>query len=381
MTVLKSLHYNKEIFIVELAVMFVNKGSFIFLFLILLVGCTSKDSSSKANEFYYPSQEWETKQPEDVGLNETELMKLNERISFFNIHSMVMVKDGYIVHEYQQVNNDMNVYPVFSVTKSMISALVGLAIDKEYIDDVNQPIVPYFSYFNGEIDNIKKEQITIEHLLNMTSGLDYPEMQEGTNLPQQMAQSSDWANFVLERELLHDPGTFYNYSSGNSHLLSRIIAFATESNTRDFASDYLFEVIGMENVIWSGSWSEDNLGIANGGFGIKTSARDLARFGYLYLRDGVWKGEQIISSEWIKKSTEEHIYVDPFHGGYGFQWFVKAIGGYDAYYAIGFGGNYVIVIPELEMVVSFVSSLPGHEIFVPYQMISDYLMLEKQKEQ
>ena len=278
-------------------------------------------------------------------------------------HSIVVVRNGYIVLEaYAHPYQPDTLHEVASVTKSVTSALVGMAIDQGYIESVDQRVLDFFP--NRAIADIdaRKEAMTLEHLLTMQSGMDWPPNESsvsGSVVFFQMEQSEDWIQFLLERPTSIAPGSFFRYNSGASHLLSAIVQQATGVTSLEFAKRHLFKPLGVLNV----NWRLDPNGIAIGGGGIQMTPSDMAKFGYLYLNNGSWDDHQILPAEWVSRSIEDHSEVSGFGGsGYGYQWWLQSFGGYAA---VGWGGQRIYVIPDQEIVVIFTSSTNnGHNSYV-----------------
>ena len=225
-----------------------------------------------------------------------------------NLHSLLIVRNGYLVTEaYLYPYQPDTQQGIYSCTKSFISALIGIAIDKGFIRGVDQPLSSFFP--DRTIANVDpwKRAITLENILTMSSGLDWPEWSFLASSPagpyEQMYQSPDAIQFVLDRPMLNDPGTLFNYNTGGSNLLSAIVEQTTGINTLEFARTNLFEPMGFSNVFWY----RDQNGIYRGGDGLRLTPRDMAKFGYLYLNRGVWDGRQIIPAAWVDTSTMDHI--------------------------------------------------------------------------
>jgi CubicO group peptidase (beta-lactamase class C family) len=194
----------------------------------------------------------------------------------------------------------------------------------------------------------------------MTSGLDWGEWEypygDPRNPSTQMYRSEDPVQFVLDRPMKSEPGVEWFYNSGGSHLLSALIQKYTEMTTLEFANRYLFEPLGIYDV----SWNQDVNGICAGGGGLSLRPRDMAKFGYLYLNDGVWDGRQIVSSNWTKNSTKSvyplgNLTPEWNHAGYGYQWWtIPSLG---VFYALGYRGQKIYVFPAYDMIVVFTALL------------------------
>ena len=305
---------------------------------------------------YWPTESWLTSTPEQQGMDSLVLANMLEAIQEMDLdyHSIVVVRNGYIVLEaYAHPYQPDTLHEIASVTKSVTSALVGMSIDQGYIESVDQSVLDFFPLI--EIANIdaRKQTMTLEHLLTMKSGMEWPQNEStypGSAVFSQMEQSEDWIQFLLDRPTSSTPGSFFNYNSGASHLLSAIVHQATGMTTLEFAKAHLFAPLGISNVVWR----HDPSGIAVGGYGLQMTPRDMAKFGYLYLNNGSWDGRQVLPSDWVSVSIEDHSGVSSFGGsGYGYQWWLQSFGGYAA---VGWGGQRIYVIPDQEIVVIFTSS-------------------------
>ena len=204
--------------------------------------------------------------------------------------------------------------------------------------------------------------MTIEHLLTMTSGLDWP---EGDPIYSQLWNSPDWVQFVLNRPMLVEPGSRFNYNSGCSHVLSAIVAERSGVLTQDFAYERLFAPLGFSNVDWNLTAG----GLAIGGWGLNLTPRDMAKFGYLYLNEGVWDGQQIVPAAWVQSSVTPHIETGQTFS-YGYQWWTYPKWG--AYAAKGRYGQLIFVIPDYEMVVVFTAQMDSDQPLV--SLIEDYIV-------
>jgi len=322
---------------------------------------------------YWPTEGWRSSTPEEQGMD-SEL--LTEMLAYIRengvrIDSVTIVRHGYLVldayiHSYGKDSK----HELYSCTKSFTSALVGIAMNQGHIQSVDQPVLSFFPEWSvGNVDALK-EAMTLEHLLTMTDGLhwvrkDVRVTSTGDTTPEMM-QSFDWVQFTLDRRMEEEPGTRWNYNGGASHLLSAIIQETTGMTALEFAKEHLFGPLGISEVVWSGG----NQGRNYGGSGLQMTPHDMAKFGYLYLNEGLWDGEQIVPTAWVKASTTNHSPSPPIY--YGYQWWVMPWAGY--YSAIGARGQYIIVLPELDMVVVFTSDLIPEDQFIPLLLLAFYVI-------
>ena len=267
-------------------------------------------------------------------------------INDYNVYSIIIIRNGFIVTEWYDDSHGKNsLFRVYSASKSIASALIGIAIDKGFIDGVNELVLDFFPEKNISNLDPLKESITIEHLLTMTTGLNWPENYPNSDprkITHEWRASYDWVQFVLDRPMLFPPGLVFNYNTGASYLLTAILERTTNMSTLDFANKYLFGPLSIKDAFWM----VDPQGIAQGGNGLLINSRDMAKIGYLYLKEGVWEGKRIISSSWIKSSTTSKTIVE-----YGYQWWIRPE--YELYRASGYGTQQINVFYKKDLIVVF----------------------------
>ncbi|WP_074602029.1 serine hydrolase [Bacillus cereus group sp. BfR-BA-01448] len=276
-----------------------------------------------------------------------------------NMHGMLVVQRGNVVFEnYYNGYSPDNAFHVASVTKTIISALIGICVDKGYIKSVNQKVMEFFPEHN-----IKSSEITVRHLLTMTAPHPFVDWQEPL---EELCTQQDWVQYTLDRiGKGGEIGTF-KYSSAGAHVLSAIITSVTGKSAREFANEQLFQSLGMReipnyNMKAFGfddlfgkdvkGWVHDPNGISTGGWGLTLTVKDMAKFGQLYLNEGIHNGKQILSTSWIKESTEMN------QNQYGYLWWLREEDGIFSYCAMGDGGNVICCIPEKELVVVITSEV------------------------
>lgn len=303
--------------------------------------------------------------------------------SFNEIHSILIFKDNMLVleeyfegHKYQydapgyfgeyvQWNKDM-IHPIMSCTKSFTSTCFGIAIDKGYIKSVHQKIFDYLPD-HQRYNNDGKENITIEHLLTMTSGLAWDEwgVSHGTSANDidrlYFECSDDPIKCVLERDLIYPPGEVFTYSGGGMVILGEILRNATNMNIDVFSKKYLFQPLGIDTV----NWTQYNNGVFATDGSMYITPRAMLKFGVMYLNKGYWDSIKILPDEWIAKSSEiynnnKQINIpieDSGKNGYGYSWWIRQLD-YKGdktkmYRANGWGGQTIMVFPDLNMVIVF----------------------------
>jgi CubicO group peptidase (beta-lactamase class C family) len=319
---------------------------------------------------YWPTQDWPSSTPEEQGMDPRKLALMLEAVDQekLQLHSLLVIRNGYLVSEtYFPPYSESSRQELYSCTKSFIATLLGIAIDRGYIDSIHHPVLDFFPERSFENRDARKEAMTVEDLLTMRSGLDW---EEGDPVYQSMYQSSDWVKFVLDKPMREQPGGQFNYCSGCSHILSAIIQRQSGMNTHDFAQIELFEPLGVTNV----NWSVDRTGIPIGGWGLELTPREMAKLGYLYLHHGTWDGQQIVSSTWVASATQMHTHTDnPRAAGYGYQWWMYP--SLDAYTALGRFGQTIFVAPDLNLIVVTSARLSDAEGHKPiFDLIEEYIV-------
>jgi CubicO group peptidase (beta-lactamase class C family) len=232
---------------------------------------------------------------------------------------------------------------VKSVSKSVLSALVGIAIAEGSLEGVDQPVAPFFQRYLTADDDPRKQDITVGHLLSMQSGL---ERTSGANYGRWVS-SPNWVRYAITRPMVADPGEARLYSTGNSHLLSAVLTQATGGSTLAFGRHYLAEPLGIRLP----SWLADPQGIYFGGNEMRLTPRAMLRFGELYRNGGRHDGRQIVPEAWVRESLEPRASSRWTGDGYGYGWFLTRVRGHDMFYAWGYGGQFIFVIPGLELTV------------------------------
>jgi CubicO group peptidase (beta-lactamase class C family) len=272
------------------------------------------------------------------------------------MRSLLVSQDGEVVLErYFNGANARRGTNVKSVSKSIISTLIGIAIEQGHIPSVKQPIGDYFSAQLSTNEDAPKESITIENLLTMQAGL---ETTSNRNYGAWIA-SSDWVDSALQQPLHLPPGRLMEYSTGNTHLLSAILTATTGQSTLEFARKVLAEPLGF----YLPPWPQDPQGIYFGGNDMELTPPQMLAFGQLYLNNGQANGTQIIPRAWVENSLIRRAQSRRDRTRYyGYGWWSRDMAGHETSYAWGFGGQFILLVPELNLVVVTTSSSnPGPE--------------------
>jgi CubicO group peptidase (beta-lactamase class C family) len=275
---------------------------------------------------------------------------ISEASQLPRLHSLLVSWRGQlIVERYFHGTKPTRLANIKSASKSLISALVGIAIDRGLISEVRQPIGSFFPDMLRSAGDFGKREITIEDLLTMRSGL---ESTSNRNYGR-WVQSGNWIRHALQRPLLRAPGTAMIYSTGNTHLLSAILTKATGKSTWQFAQEALAKPLGFTLA----RWPQDPQGIYFGGNEMLLTPRQMLAFGELYLNRGRVNGQQIVSSRWVDLSFVPRVASPREYGRfYGYGWWIRDLAGHPTYYAWGYGGQFIFIVPDLDLVAVVTSS-------------------------
>lgn len=243
-----------------------------------------------------------------------------------------------------------DVHSLQSITKSITSALIGIAIGRGELAGIEEPIVSFLGDYDLSRADPRFQRATIEDLLTMRTGVEWHESDrpaDSTNTTIQLEGSHDWVQFVLDQPMDADPGERWVYNSGTSHLMSEIIRSATGMTVDEYAEAHLFGPLGIEEY----HWKITPTGLPDTEGGLYLEPADLARIGQLYLDDGVWNGRRILPEGWVASSTARH--ADPVNEqgwGYGYQWWRVDRDDTVIWAGLGYGGQHLVIMPELDMV-------------------------------
>jgi CubicO group peptidase (beta-lactamase class C family) len=315
---------------------------------------------------YWPTTAWQSAPPEAMGMDSQKLSALDPLIQaqYSNLNGLMIVHKGYVVFEkYYHRSRPENAGHVASVTKSVTSALVGIALQAGYLKSLEQKVLDFFPEFTPGPAERQKREITLRHLLTMTAPYPYKDWNEPLD---RLRRQPDWVRFTLE--MLGQGGRIgeFKYSTSGAHLLSAILTRATGKCAREFANEHLFRPLGMrelqdnpqqtfglEDVFGDNlsGWVHDPAGNSTGGWGLTLTLQDMARFGFLYLNGGLWEDRQIIPQSWVEESTAMTKHK------YGYLWWLGEEDGVFIHMAMGDGGNMICCIPEKDLVVAIASKI------------------------
>lgn len=328
---------------------------------------------------YWPDTEWRTSTPEEQGIDSALVLAMLQEIEQkdLKIHSVLVIRHGYLVTEvyFPPYTREIK-HPLHSITKSVTSAMTGMAIRDNRIKSVQQNVLEFFPEIAKETRDPYLKEITIEHLLTMSAGFNTTTLPDWTNKD----ATFDSANHILTYDsVLSKPGETFFYDSGLPHLMSAIIQKTSGQTMEALAKTELFGPLGITDY----KWQSDPQGVTTGNSGLILYPRDMAKLGYLYLHEGQWQGKQIVPAKWVHESTTKHIETkgkmnSAEDDGYGYYWWIDSFGGYSAH---GYGGQYIFVLPKLDMVVVFTGGLSDLNFPAPKQLVKTFLVPAAQSAQ
>lgn len=352
--------------------------------LFILPQCSSKQQEEASITF--PAETWVVSTPEAEGMDAAALEAIHDDIvqgKYGLIDEFLVIRHGKVVAEHHYVQNydsiaahydttnhlfnydhpewhpyyhRSNLHTLQSVTKSITSVALGIAIDEGMLGDGNIHPMELFTGYTQDFSDPRRRAITLEDLLTMRSGIDWNELgsyESDSNSCIIMEKSDAWVQYVLSRPMREDPGTRWDYNSGVSVLLGKLVSMSTGMRVDQWTEEKLFKPVGIKNYFWKPTPDKE---IDTEG-GLYLSAQDLARIGYLFLHKGKWNGQQLVSEKWVDQSIRPTVEdIDPSNtkndSGYGYQWWVPSVKPY-IYACYGYGDQFLMVAPEYDLVVVF----------------------------
>jgi CubicO group peptidase (beta-lactamase class C family) len=301
----------------------------------------------------FPDGFWQASAPAAEGLDGAKLEAAVKAIQArkWPVHAFLVIRHGRLVLERYGTDGGRQLGPddlhlLHSTTKTFTGALVGIALAEKKLPSVSAPALSFFGPDQVKERTPAKARMTLEDLLTMRSGLEYRE-----GVDDLLFREPDTVAGLLSQPLRADPGTAWNYSSGDAHILAGILRRATGETPLEYATRRLFAPLGIEKL----SWEADPDGTQYGGYGLSLRPRDLARVGLLYLAEGKWNGQQLVPREWIAAQTRAHAETPWFGGAYGYLCWVPKIGGFATR---GYMGQNMYVFPDRDLIVVFNAALP-----------------------
>jgi CubicO group peptidase (beta-lactamase class C family) len=382
-----------------------------FAIVLVTVGCrtTSEIAYEPIPPRSWPTEGWSVSTPEAQGMESAPLVRMMERYEKeraaaakrgedIAIDSITVVRNGVVVADLypNPLFEKDQPHIIHSCTKSVVSALVGIAIEQGHIESVDVPVLDFFA--DKDLENVdeRKKNLTLRHLLAMQTGLDtqdsYLFAWRGLY---KMLDSEDWVQHALSLPMDAEPGTRFDYSNISSFLLSAVLTRATGQDTLSFAREHLFAPLGISDVRWETSPD----GIHTGWARMWLKPHDMAKLGLLYLQKGRWEAKQVVPARWVEESTRAQanpkayryfaaedggtdyttstgywVFANlfrPFSDGYGYQWWLDGEG---MYTALGHQGQFITVVPEKNLVVVFTGKLIGGASMLPPKLVSDFIV-------
>ena len=377
--------------------------AFIGVFLGLGVSVTGAEDA--LGQTVWPKKQWRKADPSEQGIDPSVLDALHKRIrrgEFGYVDQLVVIRNGHLVfderyqndyvaanadrdpapHQYNYFNPNWHPYyhgtdlhTLQSITKSVTSAVVGIAIGRGDLPGVEMRVLETFD--EREVANLdeRKRDMTLDDLLTMRSGLEWDEFafpyDDARNPAAQLEASDDWVQFVIDRPMASEPGTHFSYSSGVSQLLSHIVSHGSGKPIDEYAREHLFRPLGIKKYYWK----RTPTGLPDTEGGLYLTAHDLARIGYLYLNDGVWNGTRILPEGWVQSTSHPAVQdawpQNPANNeSYGYHWWLVPFRGARSSHILagsGYGGQFLFVVPEKNLVAVFT----GWNIYGPVASIKD----------
>jgi CubicO group peptidase (beta-lactamase class C family) len=326
------------------------------LILPLLVGCDDLPEAELSAIDYTPLPEgdWELSTPAEQGLDPTLVAEMyHDAAELETLYSLLVVKNGYLVAEkYFNEGSVDQKDRLQSVTKSFTSAMVGIALEQGCLSSVDQKLLDFFPELDGKITDTRKEQVTIRNLLQMRAG--YPREEDDAALWDGLL-SGHYPPLIEAFPLVDDPGTRFHYSNLSSNWLGIIVDRACGMHLKAYAEEHLFAPLDVE----PGEWGQDAEGHNNGCGDLHLTPRDAAKFGLLYLDDGVYQGNRIVPADWVRDSLQTYSVNEAFVKrvgrfrdiGYGYQWWSAEAGGHSVNFAWGHGGQLIVLVDDFDLVI------------------------------
>ena len=377
------------------------------------VSCAASCSPASEKLLPWPTDSWPVSVPEEQAMDGDKLSDLDSEIrdgKYGNIDGMLIIRNGHVVYDrsyendydglyadkektpgpYNYYNPEWhpyykrgNLHSLQSVTKSITSALVGIAIRRKEIADIDIPILDFFQQYDVANVDERKKSVRFRDLLTMTAGFDWDEhsipYEDPRNVAVQMERSEDWVKFVVDRPMAHEPGTFFAYSSGVSQMLSVIMKQSTGVTVDQYAEKHLFGPLGIRDYYWK----RTPQGLLDTEGGLYLDPHDLAKIGYLYLNDGVWSGERVLPEGWVGDSMHRWVEDvapddDDNNRGYGYQWWLMPYEGEKESYfwaGRGYGGQLLYVFPEYQLITVFTGwNVYGTSTGIPMNVYFDAVL-------
>jgi CubicO group peptidase (beta-lactamase class C family) len=312
----------------------------------------------------FPNGAWPSTSPGLQGIDPGAIEDMRQKIGreSLPVHSFLLVRNGFLVSEiYFPGYESATAHPIGECTESVVSALVGVAIQDGYLKGVGQKVMDFFPERQDKAGDANLQALTLEHLLDMTLGHKQPLS------PGPADAGRNWVDAFFEQSFAHKPGTVYQKDPVAAYMLAVILQKAVGKSAADYLREKVFEPIGIRDF----AWVADAQGVNFGNSHMELRPYDMAKFGYLYVNEGNWNGTQLIARDWVARSTSKAVdtkgklnSAEDF--GYGYLWWMNGFEGYSAH---GAGGQYIFVIPGLDLVAVFTAGFDEKTFTTPYTLM------------
>lgn len=354
------------------------KGSLLPLLVCFIGACSASEPMVRVTE--PDTQPLATATPAEVAMDDALLLQAVTGLpppSEHGMRSMLLLRHGKLVKEVYWNGYDKDTQQdLRSATKSITALLVGIAIDKQIIKGVDQPLRNYLAAAYPQAPALRQD-ITLEHLLTMSSGLACDDRDpQSPGQEDRMYKERDWVRYFLDLPVAHPAGTATHYCTGGAVALGRIIVEASKQPFPTYANDVLFVPLGIPGARWQ---DFDQHRQTDTGGHLALRPRDMAKIGQLLLQNGRWNGQQLVSSMWIQQATSEHTHIDKANKSYGYLWW-RTSAPYQGrtvqvIYAGGNGGQFIFVTPELDLVAVFTGgNYNSPKAGLPFQLLRKFIL-------
>ena len=335
------------------------------LLLIIFISCSGPSVD------YWPTNGWKVSSPEEQGMSSPELLQLLMHIQKqeFNINSLLIIKNGYIVLDtYFHPFREGQKHAIYSCTKSILSTLIGIALKKDYIKNTDQTVLEFFPEIEITENSQDKKEITLKDVLSMNSSIDdqnsYIDRWQNFD---KMNNQKDWLNFILNLPLISASGTEFDYNNMTYFILSAIIRQTTGMSVSEFAEKELFIPLGITDIIWP----ENRYDMSLESFDVRMHPYDLAKIGFLYLNNGKWDEDRLLSESFVKESTKSQVFENSLKKYFGYQWWVDSK---DVFMAIGYAGQYLIIDNPHKLIIVITGTLKEKDFSIPDKLYKQYII-------
>jgi CubicO group peptidase (beta-lactamase class C family) len=340
----------------------------IFAFAVIHAPAVTADAQERQAPVW-PTKAWEVSTPEAQGMDSHAVARLIDDVGTYKQDSVLVVRNGSIVADAYYAPYLAGIrHDLRSVTKSFVSTMIGVLVQQEKLKSVDRPVLDFFS--DRTIANLddRKKAITVQHLLDMASGIAWVEkVHTRDESLARMYASPDPTGFVLDQPISDPPGEKFDYKGGDTYLLSALVNKLAGQNALEFAKQELFAPLGITDVRWA---PVDKQGVVTGEAGMRLTPHDMAKLGYLYLRDGMWDGKRIIPSAWVERARNGKVATS--FGKYANLWW--SIPDRDAFMALGRHGQFIVVLPKPDVVAVLTGVVPDGERRYPLFALIDQVV-------